>query len=526
MEFDCQGSDSGTGVYDVSVDYVFASNEYMGLKDNQTAPFNDVIGIFLNGESPADNIATVEGQVVSVNNIRVGSPFHVKYSHNGQAPFVVGTTVPMIATGKTTKKMGNKIQIALADMDDVMYNSYIFVSAESLTCKPGVPAEPTITPVAPPSNGPAISIPPSLSPSNSQAPTLNHFNFLSGTAMELAEKIKGRGVRIKGAELMQEACQDKSAAMYAGGAATIGPDTGVVLTSGHVSSLVDGFPGDCSNKGYAPLEPLVKKGASIDATVLKIEFECAPNKIGLVAIDFVFASYEYDGIDTSTVHKHDDVVGIFLNGKDPKHNIAKVNGETVSINAIPPGSDLYVDNDVNRLGRPGASAPHVSGYTKVIRAEKKSQRVAHTMYIAIADIHDDSVDSFVFIREGSLKCYKSSAPAPTTPPTASKAPTTADTLVDPTASCTRKNKSCAKSKECCDGRLCAGRNKKKQKCKKCADLKDNCSKNKDCCGADNDTAKCKDNTCVATCAAKREHCSKNQDCCKANCDKDTKKCAK
>jgi hypothetical protein len=31
------------------------------------------------------------------------------------------------------------------------------------------------------------------------------------------------------------------------------------------------------------------------------------------------------------------------------------------------------------------------------------------MYIAISDIHDDSVDTFVFIREGSLKCYKSEA---------------------------------------------------------------------------------------------------------------------
>jgi hypothetical protein len=80
--------------------------------------------------------------------------------------------------------------------------------------------------------------------------------------------------------------------MYGVGAATIGPGTGVVLSSGHVSSLVNDFPSDCNNKGYAPLEPLVKKGASIDATVLKIEFECDPDKVGKVAIDFVFASCE------------------------------------------------------------------------------------------------------------------------------------------------------------------------------------------------------------------------------------------
>jgi hypothetical protein len=59
----------------------------------------------------------------------------------------------------------------------------------------------------------------------------------------------------------------------------------------------------------------------------------------------------YDGIDTGTSHKHDDVLGIFLNDKEPTHNIAKANGEAVSINTILPGNDLYLDNEVNRLGR-------------------------------------------------------------------------------------------------------------------------------------------------------------------------------
>jgi hypothetical protein len=345
--------------------------------------------------------------------------------------------------------------------------------------------------------------------------------------MELAEKIKGYGVRIMGAELMQEACQDKSAAMYEGGAATIGPDTGIVISNGHVSSLVDGFPGDCSNKGYAPLEPLVKNGASIDATVLKIEFECEPNKIGLVAIDFVFASYEYDGIDTSTDHTHDDVVGIFLNGKDPKDNIAKVNGEAVSINTILPDNVLYTDNEVNRLGRPGAKAPHVTGYTKLIRAEKKTQRVAHTMYIAISDILDDSVDSFIFIREGSLKCYKAGAstttvsPAPTTPTSASKGPTTSGaTTFAPPISCVKKNDVCEETNHCCNGRVCAGKKKETQTCKTCADLKDICSADEDCCGG----AKCDQKLCVKACNEVRAKCKKDRDCCGA--DKDKAHCGK
>jgi hypothetical protein len=90
IEFDCQGTSQ---IYNVSLDYTLASNEYHGLKANETAKFNDLVGIFLNGEAPADNIATVDGQIVSANTIRVGTKYYSSYSHNGRAPFVVGMTV-------------------------------------------------------------------------------------------------------------------------------------------------------------------------------------------------------------------------------------------------------------------------------------------------------------------------------------------------------------------------------------------------------------------------------------------------
>jgi hypothetical protein len=130
-------------------------------------PFNDLMGMFLNGETPADSIATVDGKVFQ--STTFGLEVLITSSAiitTAKLLFVAGTTVPLVATGKTTKKTGNVIHIALADMDDVMYNSYIFFARASLTCMPGTPAAPTSSSVAAP-----VHIPPSVSPSRSQAPT-------------------------------------------------------------------------------------------------------------------------------------------------------------------------------------------------------------------------------------------------------------------------------------------------------------------------------------------------------------------
>jgi hypothetical protein len=90
IEFDCQGEDSDSDVYDVSLDYIFGSNEYYGLQANETAPFEDMVGVFLNGEAPADNSATVEGKIVSANNIRVGSQYHIQYQLDGHDGILEG----------------------------------------------------------------------------------------------------------------------------------------------------------------------------------------------------------------------------------------------------------------------------------------------------------------------------------------------------------------------------------------------------------------------------------------------------
>jgi hypothetical protein len=522
IEFDCQGD---SPVYDVKVDYIFASNEYMGLKENEDAEFNDLAAIFLNGETPADNIAKVDGKFVSVNTIPVGSPFHIDYASNmNGAPYFVGSSVLLQGLGKTTTKTGNVIHIAVADTQDKHFNSYLFVT--SLTCTPGEAGAPTVSPSNFPTQAPAVSVPPSPSPSTSEWPTYAEVDTFqidstNNPAMELAEKIKGFRVRIMGAHLINEACEGTSTGTFSGGFETIGFDSGVVLSTGHATSIEDGVPGDCNNKGYPPLEYV---GATKDATVLMIEFECVDiDEVGSVTVDYVFASNEYYGLASNQVTKHNDVVGLFLNGEDPEDNIATVHDgqDVVSVNTITGYDPLFVNNTDNRT-------PNVAGYTARLTAKGMSNRQTHNLRIAIADVYDDSFDSYVLVREGSLKCHKAGE---TRPPVA--APTTSedsqDTSTPPPVSmelCRTEDSRCKSSDECCAG-VCSGTKKKRFKCKSCAAIKDICKRDSDCCSAECDK---KSNKCVkatstkSSCANRGKKCDKDKECCSGSCDGKKNKC--
>lgn len=65
IEFECPAA------IGFSFRYVFASEEYSEYVDSV---FNDVFGFFLNGLAPSDNIAIVDGSVVSINTINCGKP--------------------------------------------------------------------------------------------------------------------------------------------------------------------------------------------------------------------------------------------------------------------------------------------------------------------------------------------------------------------------------------------------------------------------------------------------------------------
>jgi hypothetical protein len=262
---------------------------------------------------------------------------------------------------------------------------------------------------------------------------------------------------------------------------------------------------------------LLSEGKSLDATVLTIEFECTINNPGEISLDYVFGSFEYRSLAPNKIATTNDVMGIFLNGKGANNNIATVkNDAVVSINNIMVGDELYLNNTKNQIGNAGAVPPYLTGYTKNLVAKGKSTRKAHTIHIAISDIHDDSVDSFLFVRANSLKCKK--AGPVVSGPTSSPAPTASIRPISGSGSgsgCVEMRQPCSKSKDCCKGRVCSSRKKNMGICQKCADLKDHCDSDKDCCGK----AECDKKTSVCTdpCLRKGKKCDKDKACCSGKC---------
>jgi hypothetical protein len=88
------------------------------------------------------------------------------------------------------------------------------------------------------------------------------------------------------------------------------------------------------------------------------------------------------------------LVVVYLNGLAPADNIATVNGgkDTVGPNSVRVGSNQYV-------GRNSTIPPLVAGHTKPLTTGGATNQKTNVITIAIVDTNDDSVDSFVFIRE-------------------------------------------------------------------------------------------------------------------------------
>jgi hypothetical protein len=95
--------------------------------------------------------------------------------------------------------------------------------------------------------------------------------------------------------------------------------------------------------GYAPLTDLLPNGTiTKDACVLRITFTC-PSGYDRVSIQYVFGS---DNYPSSGNNPNEDLAGAFLNGNEPRNNIARVPDGTndyVSVNTLYQGPS-FVDN--------------------------------------------------------------------------------------------------------------------------------------------------------------------------------------
>ncbi|MEM6577133.1 MAG: choice-of-anchor L domain-containing protein [Pseudomonadota bacterium] len=221
-------------------------------------------------------------------------------------------------------------------------------------------------------------------------------------ASDLANSILGTGVTIISSSY--------TGAGASGGTFTnggvIGIDDGIILASGDVQDAPgpnqsDGQTTAFGTPGDADLNALIPQNTQ-DAAFLEITFT---TDSGNIFFDYAFASEEYNEFTNSTFN---DVFGLFLNGT----NIALIPGTMtpVSINTVNGGnpfgtgasnSQFFNNNDLQD-GGPFFDIEY-DGFTDVFTASGTGLGTGvNTLKFAIADAGDQSLDSAIFIKGGSL----------------------------------------------------------------------------------------------------------------------------
>lgn len=218
-----------------------------------------------------------------------------------------------------------------------------------------------------------------------------------------------------------------AAGAFQGGLPIVGIDSGIMLSSGNIGSIlgpnasdststVTGTPGD-------PQLNALTTSPTYDACTLEFDFSCP--SASQISFQYVFSSEEYNEYVGSPFN---DVFGFFLNGV----NIATLpGGASVAINNLNCGNPynqnhggncgLYVNNSCADL--PGGTFPctgvvdtEMDGLTVVLTATGTLLPGTNHIKLAIADAGDQVLDSNVFIRGQSFACGASGAYfAPPTP---------------------------------------------------------------------------------------------------------------
>ncbi|MDP2948430.1 MAG: choice-of-anchor L domain-containing protein [Chloroflexota bacterium] len=251
------------------------------------------------------------------------------------------------------------------------------------------------------------------------------------TPSDLANDLVGGGITISN---VTYAGPDVAAGRFSGGSGIVGFESGIVLSTGRIASVVgpngdSGISGVNGTAGDADLTALSGFPTN-DAAVLQFDFVPAGNT---VLFEYVFASDEYNEFVHSPFN---DVFAFFINGVNCA--IVPGTGDPVSVNTInngnPFGSDpkenpqLYINNYLDDGG--GTIDTEMDGLTVVLTCQASVNAGAtNHIKLAIADASDDILDANVFLKAGSFV-----VPTPTPTPTATPTETpTATPTETPTA---------------------------------------------------------------------------------------------
>lgn len=231
------------------------------------------------------------------------------------------------------------------------------------------------------------------------------------TAQELAEMLAGGGVSVFNATI---SCPTTAIGSFeVTGQNTLGIDSGIVLSSGHINSNGQTIIGP--NNGINAGPSSTSGGANTDAhlsslvpgtnlrDVCYLQFDFVPTGDS-ISFDYVFASSEYWNYSCMG---YNDPFGFFI-----WHNSNTANFQNI---ALIPGTTVPVTvNSTTGVGTCGQYPQYYNdnhngptttfgGYTDVFSALAAVQACdTYTLKLAISDASDASFDSGVFLRAGSL----------------------------------------------------------------------------------------------------------------------------
>ena len=229
------------------------------------------------------------------------------------------------------------------------------------------------------------------------------------TPTDLVNMLMGEGIVVSN---ITYSGTNISAGTFSGGTGIIGFESGIILSTGNISSVVgpntyDDTSTDNGMPGDADLDALIPGYTTYDATVL--EFDFVPTS-SIVTFEYVFGSEEYNEyVNTS----YNDVFGFYINGV----NCALIPGTwvitPVSINNVNGGNpygmnasnpEFYRNNDLDDGG--GSINTELDGLTVVltVTANVNPGETNH-IKLAIADAGDFIYDSAVFIKAGSFVAH-------------------------------------------------------------------------------------------------------------------------